>query len=158
MLRPGSVVGGLRFEELLGRGAMGEVYRALQLSLNRPVAVKRIAPHLLDDPAAVARFEREAQCLARQQSPHVVAVYDFGRHRDDSGEVHWLLVMELVDGLSLGRLLSARGGILDWRTASSIAWQAAEGLAAAGEFGVVHRDIKPDNLLVLPVRRPHSTR
>ena len=72
--------------------------------------------------------------------------------------MHWLLVMELVDGLNLGRLLSARGGILEWRTASSIAWKAAEGLAAAGEFGVVHRDIKPDNLLVLPVRRPHSTR
>ena len=148
MLRPGCVVGGLRIDELLGRGAMGEVYRALQLSLKRPVAVKRIAPHLLDDPAAVARFEREAQCLARQQSPHVVAVYDFGRHTDDSGEAHWLLVMELVDGMSLGRLLAERGGTLDWRSASSLAWQAAEGLAAAGEFGVVHRDIKPDNLLV----------
>jgi serine/threonine-protein kinase len=149
MLQPGTIIGGYRIDGLIGRGAMGEVYRAMQLSLKRPVAVKRIAAHLLQEPQAVARFEREAQCVARVQSQHVVAVHDFGRHADGAGEQHWLLVMELVDGgASLGRLLAERGGRLDWRTASSIALQVAEGLAAAGEFAVVHRDIKPDNILI----------
>jgi serine/threonine-protein kinase len=146
MLRPGSQIGGMRIDELLGRGAMGEVYRAMQLSLRRAVAVKRIAEHLLANPSAIARFEREAQCVAKVQSPHVVAVHDFGRFTDEQGEQHYLLVMELVDGgHSLRSLIR---GPLDWRTASSLAMQVAEGLAAAGEFGVVHRDIKPDNVMV----------
>jgi len=149
MLQPGTIIGGYRIDELIGRGAMGEVYRAMQLSLKRPVAVKRIAAHLLQEAQAVARFEREAQCVARVQSQHVVAVHDFGRHADADGQFHWLLVMELVDGgTSLGRVIADRGGRLDWRSASSIALQIAEGLAAAAEFSVVHRDIKPDNVLI----------
>src|SRR5258708_40229179 len=116
MLRPGSQIGGMRIDELLGRGAMGEVYRAMQVSLRRAVAVKRIAEHLLANPSAIARFEREAQCVAKVQSAHVVAVHDFGRFADEQGEQHYLLVMELVDGgASLRGLLK---GALDWRTAS----------------------------------------
>ena len=149
MLQSGSTIGGIRIDALLGRGAMGEVYRGVQLSLKRPVAVKRIAEHLLGDAEAATRFTREAQVVARVQSPYVVAVYDFGRHRDEHGVEHGLLVMELVDGgASLRALLAARGRAFDWRTATALILHVAEGLAAAAEFGVVHRDIKPDNIMV----------
>ncbi len=149
MLQPGLVVGGIRIDSLLGRGAMGEVYRGQQLSLKRPVAVKRIAEHLLGDADAIGRFAREAQCVARIQSPYVVAVHDFMRVTDEQGNDHALLVMELVDGgASLRALLADRGQAFDWRTASALVLHAAEGLAAAAEHGVVHRDIKPDNLMV----------
>lgn len=147
MLNPGTVVGGYRLEGLLGRGAMGEVYRASQLALDRPVAIKRIAAHLLDQPGAVQRFEREARCLARVHCENVVAVHDFGRFKDDQGGEHWLLVMELVDGVSLGKALQLRGR-LTWGESAALARQVAEGLAAVAELGVVHRDLKPDNILV----------
>jgi serine/threonine protein kinase len=149
MLQPGIVLGGIRIDSLLGRGAMGEVYLGQQVSLKRPVAVKRIAEHLLGNEEAIGRFAREAQCVARIQSPHVVAVHDFMRVQDEQGGEHALLVMELVDGgASLRALLANRGQAFDWRTASALILHAAEGLAAAAEHGVVHRDIKPDNLMV----------
>ncbi len=149
MLQPGVILGGIRIDSLLGRGAMGEVYLAQQVSLKRPVAVKRIAEHLLGNEDAIGRFAREAQCVARIQSPHVVAVHDFMRVKDDQGVEHGLLVMELVDGgSSLRALLANRGQSFDWRTASALILHAAEGLAAAAEHGVVHRDIKPDNIMV----------
>ena len=149
MLQPGIVIGGIRIDSLLGRGAMGEVYRGQQLSLKRPVAIKRIAEHLLGDADAIGRFAREAQCVARIQSPYVVAVHDFLRVTDEQGSDHALLVMELVDGgASLRALLSNRGQAFDWRTASALMLHAAEGLSAAADHGVVHRDIKPDNLMV----------
>ncbi len=146
MIEPGTRIGGLLIEELLGRGAMGEVYRAVQVSLKRPVAVKRIAGHLVDNPDMVARFEREAQCIARIQHTNVVTIYEFGQYADAGGGQHFLLVMELVEG---GRSLkSYLHGAMDWRVASSVMLQAAEGLAAAAEQGVVHRDIKPDNIML----------
>ena len=149
MLQPGIVLGGIRIDSLLGRGAMGEVYLGQQVSLKRPVAVKRIAEHLLSNEEAIGRFAREAQCVARIQSPHVVAVHDFLRVKDGQGAEHALLVMELVDGgSSLRALLAMRGQPFDWRTASALILHAAEGLAAAAEHGVVHRDIKPDNIMV----------
>ena len=149
MLQSGVILGGIRIDSLLGRGAMGEVYLGQQMSLKRPVAVKRIAEHLLGDADALGRFAREAQCVARIQSPHVVAVHDFLRVTDDQGHEHALLVMELVDGgASLRALMAKRGQAFDWRTATALILHAAEGLAAAAEHGVVHRDVKPDNLMV----------
>ncbi|MBA3937758.1 MAG: serine/threonine protein kinase, partial [Planctomycetes bacterium] len=146
MIPNGTRIGGLLIEGLLGRGAMGEVYLATQVSLKRPVAVKRIAEHLANDADNVARFEREAQCIARIQAPNVVGVYEFGQYADGNANAHYLLVMELVEGgASLKKYMT---GPLDWRLASSVALQAAEGLAAAAEQGVVHRDIKPDNIMM----------
>lgn len=146
MLRPGAVVGSLRIESMIGRGAMGEVFRATQINLRRPVAVKRIAEHLIATPEAVARFEREAQTLARVQSPWVVAVHDFARMRDDQGQDHYLLVMELVEGAR--SLRSCIDTPLAWPEATAVILQVARGLAAAAEHGVVHRDIKPHNIIL----------
>ncbi|TVR13623.1 MAG: serine/threonine protein kinase [Planctomycetota bacterium] len=146
MLTPGSTIGGLTIQELLGRGAMGEVYRAVQNSLNRPVAVKHISQHLVDNETVQARFSREAQVIAKVNSPHVLGVYEFGCFTDEQGEPHWLLVMELVDGGANAKDLMRRG--LDWQQATSIIAQVAEGMVAAAEHGIVHRDIKPDNIMV----------
>ncbi|MDA3962960.1 MAG: serine/threonine-protein kinase [Planctomycetota bacterium] len=148
MLAPGSRIGGIQIHELIGRGAMGEVYRGEQVSLRRPVAVKRIAPHLAEHPEIIARFEREARLVAVLHSPNVVAVYEFGTYPDASGEQHTLLIMEWVPGgRSMGRVVTAAGK-LDWRDATAAIREVTAGLAVAHEAGITHRDLKPDNILL----------
>ena len=150
MLRPGSRIGGLLIHELVGRGAMGEVYHAEQINLKRPVAVKRIASHLADQTSIVARFEREARIIATLNSPHVVQVYEFGHYKDDDGDHHLLLVMEWVDGgRSLRQCMRDQVG-MPWQVVGRIMIQASLGLQIAHEQGIVHRDIKPDNMLLSP--------
>lgn len=127
--------------ELLGRGAMGEVWRAEDATLGREVAVKLLLDRVAVDHAA-ERFRQEAQTAARLNHPNVVAVYDF-----DEEEGCGYLVMELVSGSSLRDQLDARGAP-DIDEARRIAGQAAAGLAAAHAHGVVHRDVKPGNLLL----------
>ena len=146
MLTPGSKIGGFLIGDLLGKGAMGEVYKGEQLSLKRPVAVKRIAGHLLENEDMVRRFKREAQVLAKVGHPNVVGVIDCEEFLDAAGEKHLLLIMELIEG---GRSLKAHlGKPIDWRLATSVIRMCAEGLAAAYEQQVVHRDIKPDNIMM----------
>ncbi|MEU6406739.1 serine/threonine-protein kinase [Streptomyces sp. NPDC046985] len=129
-----------RLDAVIGRGGMGEVWRAHDEVLGRPVAVKLLLNDTADA-SAEARFRLEAQTSARLHHPHVVGTLDFGA-RDG----RCFLVMELIDGDSLAGELASGGPLAPERLAQ-VAQQAAEGLAAAHAQGIVHRDIKPGNLL-----------
>ncbi len=146
MLSPGCTVGNLKIGKLLGRGAMGEVYSGEQVTLRRAVAIKRIASHLADDAEIIQRFAREAQCVAKINSPNVVGVYEFGNFTDDQQDKHFLLIMELVSGGH--SLKDCIGTEISWQQASSVIMQVADGLTAASEHDVIHRDIKPDNIML----------
>ena len=138
---------GLRFESLLGRGAMGAVYKGTQVGLNRTVAIKVIAPHLAEDPNYLARFLREGHTLGRLQHPHVIACHDIVRTKGPHGNALVLIALEFVDGWSLGKLLKKKHR-LTARQVIELHRQAAEGLSAAHQLGIIHRDIKPDNIMV----------
>ena len=125
---------------LIGQGGMGAVYRGRDPELDRPVAIKV----MLDaTPDFVARFRREAQSIARLTHANIVQVYDFGV--DDEGNPYF--VMELIDGTPLDKIVRDRGRLAPIE-AIRIITQAAEGLAAAHRAGIVHRDVKPSNLIV----------
>jgi hypothetical protein len=126
----------------LGRGGMGVVWKALDPALGRVVAIKELAPTLADDPALVERFLREARSMAALSDPHIVNIHFIGQ---ENGRPFF--VMELVDGESLSSILR-RLGRLELADALKIVQQTARGLASAHERGVVHRDIKPGNLLL----------
>ncbi len=128
----------------LGRGGMGVVYQARQLSVQRLVALKVIHPGLVGDRAVFARFQREALLTARLAHPHLVTVYDAGQ----VGEVPFF-VMEFVEGPSLAQLLRERGRLRP-ADACELIGQAALGLQYVHDQGLVHRDLKPSNLLLHP--------
>ena len=138
---------GLRFESLLGRGAMGAVYKGMQVGLNRAVAIKVIAPHLAEDQTYLDRFLREGRTLGRLKHPHVIACHDIVRTKGPGGGELVLMALEYVDGWSLGTLLKKKHR-LTARQVIELHRQAAEGLSAAHQLGIVHRDIKPDNIMV----------
>jgi eukaryotic-like serine/threonine-protein kinase len=144
MTVPTDVAGRYRIERRLGAGGMSTVFRATDTVLERPVAVKLLAEHLADDEAFVARFRREALAAARLQHPNVVQVFDSGQ--DAETRRHYI-VMEYVDGPSCADLLRERKrlGVED---TVNIVRDACHGLDYAHRAGVVHRDVKPGNLLV----------
>jgi TolB-like protein/tetratricopeptide (TPR) repeat protein len=142
-LPPGTRLGPYEILEALGAGGMGEVYRARDRRLDRDVAVKVLPDRLATDPHARARFEREAKAVAALSHPNILAIHDFGTH-----EGVRYAVTELLEGASLRELLEA--GPLPARKAIEYALQLAEGLAAAHDKGVVHRDVKPENVFVTP--------
>jgi len=126
----------------LGRGGMGEVYRARDSRLNRDVAIKVLPPAFTADAERRARFEREAQTVAGLSHPHIVSLFDTGVHE---GQV--FVVVELLEGETLRQRLT--NGPLTIRKAIEYGVQVARGLAAAHDKGLVHRDLKPDNIFLL---------
>ena len=129
-------------DERIGAGGMGEVWRATDIVLGRTVAVKVMLAALVDEPGFSERFLIEARAMASLRHPGVVAIHDY---RSDAQVTY--LVMEYVEGEPLSSVLR-RLGRLDWQSTMDIVAQAAEALAAAHERGIVHRDVKPANLLV----------
>jgi serine/threonine protein kinase len=128
---------------MLGEGGMGAVYQAVRLTDEALVAVKVMRSQHAVDATMAERFEREAEMGGRIQSPHVCAIHDFGRA--DDGTMY--LVMELLRGQSLYRFMDEQI-VLPWREAVRIAREMALGLAAVHEAGVIHRDLKPDNVFL----------
>lgn len=139
-----TIAGRYRLEARLGVGGMSTVHLAFDQRLERPVAIKLLAEHLADDPTFVSRFRREALAAARLVHPNIVQVFDFGF--DESQHQHFI-VMEHVPGDSCAELLRDRGR-LEIDQAVEIVSQACRGLDYAHRNGVVHRDVKPGNLLV----------
>ncbi|MCA8948421.1 MAG: protein kinase [Planctomycetes bacterium] len=150
---PGQVIGGYRVDEVLGTGGFGVVYRAQQIQLGREVALKvlRLDDRAGDGAARVEAFLREARAAASINDPHLVQIHDVGQ----DGELHFLS-MELVSGGSLTRKVR-RDGPLDWRAGLELMRDLAGALAAAHRAGLVHRDVKPANVLLTASGRAKLT-
>jgi ABC-type branched-subunit amino acid transport system substrate-binding protein/DNA-binding beta-propeller fold protein YncE len=138
---PGETFAGYRVEELVGRGGMGVVYRATDLSLERPVALKLIAPELAEDERFRARFLREPRLAAALDHPHVIPIYEAGEH---DGQLY--LAMRYVEGSDLKTVLERERKLAPERALAVLA-QIADALDAAHRRGLVHRDVKPANVL-----------
>jgi serine/threonine protein kinase len=146
VLIPGTRVGVYAVQELIGRGGMGEVYRAIDTRLKRQVALKVLPGSLAADSHRLERLEREAELLASLNDPHIAALYGI----EESNGIR-ALVMEFVDGSTLADHI-ARGPI-SLKEALPLARQIAQGVSAAHDAGVIHRDLKPPNIKVRPDAR-----
>jgi serine/threonine-protein kinase len=143
-LAPGDVVAGrFRIEELLGQGGFGAVYRATQLNLDRPVALKMLLPEAVGNEEAFARFRREAELAQKLQHPNTVRLYDFGETDEGLPFIAW----ELLRGHPLDAVLREDGALPALRVAR-IASQILKALMEAHALGIVHRDIKPSNIFL----------
>ncbi len=138
-----TIDGKFSIDAQLGRGAMGTVYRATQLNLERPVAVKVMRSDILSNPVAIERFKREALAIARLKHPRIVAIYDYGV----SSEAGAYIVMEYLEGHSLNAEVRERKRI---PLEQAIRWmrQVCQAVAVAHNAGVIHRDLKPHNIFL----------
>ena len=146
-LVPGMRLGPYEILSPLGAGGMGEVFRARDTRLGRDVAIKVLPDHLSGDKRALARFESEARAVAALSHPNILALFDVG----ETNGVHFA-VTELLDGETLRSAL--RRGPIPWREAAEIAASIAEGLEAAHARGLVHRDVKPENIFLCSTGHP----
>lgn len=138
----GNEVDGYVLEDRLGAGGMGVVYRAFDRGLNRHVALKLLAPHLTSDGNARRRFQKEITAAAAVDHPNIVPVYNAGV----DGDGNFFIVMRLIEGQDLGDLV--RDGPLDLGRALRLTAQVAAGLQKVHSSGLVHRDVKPQNILI----------
>src|SRR5580658_1854336 len=138
----GELIDHYRVLELVGRGAMGVVYKALDLTLDRTVAIKVMSAEARNDPDFVERFRQEARLQAALNHPNVALLFDYFVHEGAP-----VVVMEFIDGESLEQLIHRRGPI-PARESIPIFKQALRGVAAAHRAGIIHRDLKPSNLMV----------
>ncbi|MFI5299445.1 MAG: serine/threonine-protein kinase [Polyangiales bacterium] len=153
----GRKIGG-RFVVLarLGAGSMGAVYRARQAGMSRQVALKVLKPERALDAGAQQRFEREARATSALTSPHTVTVFDFGEDESNLNDPLLYLAMELLDGEPLSSRMRDRGRLTPLE-AVRIIQQTLRSLAEAHDKGVIHRDLKPDNIFLHRVPTPHGT-
>lgn len=142
-LQPGMLLGGCRIVKLIGRGGMGEVYLAEHQVLRKSVAIKTARANLQNQELARERFLKEARLAARVEHPNVITIYD-------AGELNGLLyiVMQFVKGQDLSQVLKAATAPLDWRQVMTWMRDAAAGLEEVHALGLIHRDIKPHNLML----------
>ena len=138
----GVLLGDFQVEKLLGRGGMGEVYLATQVSLDRPVALKVLVPDFARNPTYLAGLKSEATAVAKLNHPNIVHVYMLGC----IDEIHFI-AMEYVQGTNLREYIVKKGA-LDLPLAYSMMKQTAQAIGAAGEIGLIHRDVKPENILM----------
>ena len=136
----GHVIKGYELIEFIARGGFGAVYRAVQPQVNREVAIKIILPEYANRPDFIRRFEAEAQMVARLEHPHIIPLYDYWRDAEGA-----YLVMRWLRGGSLRDVL--KKGVWDAFAASHLLDQIAQALYVAHINGIIHRDIKPDNIL-----------
>src|SRR5262245_34987864 len=143
-VQPGTQLGSYEITSLLGKGGMGEVYRARDTKLKREVAVKILPAEFSRDPDRVGRFQREAESLAALNHQNIAAIYDL-----QQSDATRFLILEFVEGDTLADILQKRGA-LPVEEALEIAKQICEALEAAHEKGIIHRDLKPANVKITP--------